>query len=97
MDGEIVGRQAELADVHDFVDETLSEPAALVLEGDAGIGKSTLWLARVDHAPRQGTRGLLSRPPEAARGLRDVRLPAPFATLPARALPVCPPAPALPD
>jgi len=70
----IVGRESELADVNDFVEKTLSEPAALVLEGDAGIGKSTVWLAGVDHARRQGARVLSSRPAEAERGLAYVGL-----------------------
>ena len=44
-------------------------PAALVLEGEAGIGKSTLWVAGVEHARAQGLRVLSSRPAEAEHGL----------------------------
>lgn len=47
---EIVGREAELASVRAFVDQAGAGLAALVLDGDAGIGKSTLWLAGVEHA-----------------------------------------------
>jgi DNA-binding CsgD family transcriptional regulator len=45
-----------------------------VLEGDAGIGKSTLWLAGVEHARSQGLRVLSSRPAEAEHGLAHVGL-----------------------
>ena len=48
--------------------------AALVLEGEAGIGKSTLWLAGVEHARALGLRVLSSRPAEAERGLAHVGL-----------------------
>src|SRR5262245_29902508 len=42
---EIVGREKELALVDAFVANSHEGPAALVLEGEAGIGKSTLWHA----------------------------------------------------
>ncbi len=71
---EIVGREEELASLHAFIDEVRGGPAALVLEGEAGIGKSTLWLAGVEHAHRQGFRVLSSRPTEAERSLAHVGL-----------------------
>jgi hypothetical protein len=46
----------------------------LVLEGEAGIGKSTLWLAGVEAARERGLRVLSSRPPEAEQGLSDAGL-----------------------
>ncbi len=55
---EIVGRQDELASLHAFIDEVERGPAALPLEGEAGIGKSTLWLAGVRHAHMGGCRVL---------------------------------------
>lgn len=61
MDG-IVGREAELARVHALVDDLHREPAALILEGEPGIGKSTLWAAGVEHARGRGVRVLSSRP-----------------------------------
>jgi hypothetical protein len=45
---EIVGREDELASIHAFFDQAEGGPAALVLEGEPGIGKSTLWLAGVE-------------------------------------------------
>jgi DNA-binding CsgD family transcriptional regulator len=41
----------------------------LVLEGEAGIGKSTLWRAAVEEASAQAARVLSSSPAEAERGL----------------------------
>ena len=65
----MVGRDTELASVRAFVDETESGPASLVLEGEAGIGKTTLWEAGVEHARARGVRVLTSRPAEAERSL----------------------------
>src|SRR5947207_2745917 len=47
---EIVGREEELAALDAFVGDALLDPAALEIEGEAGIGKSTLWLAAVERA-----------------------------------------------
>jgi DNA-binding CsgD family transcriptional regulator len=74
MTFEIVSREAELASVHAFVGRSPSGPAALVIEGEAGIGKSTLWLAGVQQARALGLRVLSSRPAEAERGLAHVGL-----------------------
>ena len=70
----IVGREQELASLRDFIARTEQGTAALVLEGEAGIGKSTLWLAGVEHAREQGLRVLSSRPAEAERGLAHAGL-----------------------
>jgi DNA-binding CsgD family transcriptional regulator len=71
---EIIGRDEELATVAAFIEEEGDRPAALVLEGQAGIGKSTLWLAGVEHARRRGFRVLSSRPAEAERSLAHTGL-----------------------
>jgi DNA-binding CsgD family transcriptional regulator len=71
---EIIGREEELASLHAFVGRPADGPAALVLEGEAGIGKSTLWLAGVESARAAGLRVLSSRPAEAERGLAHVGL-----------------------
>jgi DNA-binding CsgD family transcriptional regulator len=68
MMSEIVGRDAELASLHAFIGDE-SEAAALVLEGEAGIGKSTLWEGGVEHARAEGFLVLSSRPAEADRAL----------------------------
>jgi DNA-binding CsgD family transcriptional regulator len=71
---EIVGREPELASLNAFIDETEGGAAALVLEGEAGVGKSTLWAAAVEHARVRGLTVLSSRPAEAERGLGNVGL-----------------------
>jgi predicted protein tyrosine phosphatase len=40
MSSAIIGREAELGTIHAFLDQT-DGPAALVLDGAAGIGKSS--------------------------------------------------------
>jgi DNA-binding CsgD family transcriptional regulator len=65
----IVGRDDELASLRAFVQEAERAPAAMVLAGEAGIGKSTLWLFAVEHARGQGLRVLESRPTQAERDL----------------------------
>jgi predicted ATPase len=74
MDFEIVSREEELAFLDVFIGELQARPAAVVIEGEAGIGKSTLWLAAVEQARAQGFRVLTSRPAEAERGLAHAGL-----------------------
>lgn len=66
---ELVGREEQLASIKGFIDGAPTQPAAFVLEGEAGIGKSTLWLAGTEHACLQNFLVLSSRPAEAERGL----------------------------
>jgi DNA-binding CsgD family transcriptional regulator len=65
----IVSREDELARLRAFVGRGEEGPAALLIDGEPGIGKSTLWLAGVDLARESGMRVLSSRPAEAERGL----------------------------
>jgi DNA-binding CsgD family transcriptional regulator len=69
MSGEIVGRDRELSSLYAVLDRAAAGPAALLLEGEAGIGKSTLWRAGVDAARARGFRVLLAQPAEVERGL----------------------------
>ena len=71
---ELVGRDEELAVVRAFMGDARDEPLALVLEGAAGIGKSTLWDSAVAEWCAAGGRVLSSRPAEAERGLAHVGL-----------------------
>ena len=71
---DVVGREPELAVVDAFLDTTVSTPAALVLEGGAGIGKSTVWLAAVGAARDRGFVALSTRPTQAEHGLAYVAL-----------------------
>src|SRR5829696_5588716 len=74
MTTEVVGRDEELSSVNAFLDRQAEGPSAIVLVGDAGIGKSTLWLAGVDAARAKGVRVLAARPAEAERGLAHAGL-----------------------
>lgn len=71
---EIVAREDEVAALHAFFDGAGEGPAAIVLEGDAGIGKSTLWLAGVEAARERSLRVLCARPAEAEQGLAHAAL-----------------------
>jgi hypothetical protein len=59
----ILGREEELATVTHFLHHRAG-PRALLLEGEAGMGKTTLWRVGVRLAADQG-RVLTSRPSEA--------------------------------
>lgn len=91
MRGEIIGRDAELSVVEAFLDRPVDGLRALVLEGEAGIGKSTIWQAGVVAARERSFRVLTSRPTETERTLPNVVLgdlfadtePDVLATLPA--------------
>lgn len=69
MDRNIVGRGDELELLESFLREHRDAPAALVLEGEPGIGKSMLWAAGVERAQELGIDVLRSRPAEAERSL----------------------------
>jgi DNA-binding CsgD family transcriptional regulator len=82
----IHGRAAELARIGRFLDEAAVQPAALLIEGEAGIGKTTLWSAGIDQARHRGWQVLTCRPvqPEAAlsfSALGDLLEPVPEAVL----------------
>jgi hypothetical protein len=70
----ILGRDDELARVHAFLDRSDRKLRSLVLEGEAGVGKSTLWAASVSEAEQRGFYVLSSRPAEVERGLPHVVL-----------------------
>ena len=67
---ELVGRQAESASVKRFVDAAAdADPRVLVIEGEAGIGKTSLWRAALAAAREQGTFVLRSAPTRAETGM----------------------------
>ena len=68
MQTKLVGRESELAALRLWFAAALEDPVLLVLEGEAGIGKSVLWGAGVAEARSAGFRVLVSRPAEAERG-----------------------------
>jgi hypothetical protein len=60
----IIGRDSELARVQSFVGSVSEGPSALLLEGTAGIGKTTLWHAGVSVARARGHQVLTCRAAE---------------------------------
>jgi DNA-binding CsgD family transcriptional regulator len=58
---QIVSRQAEEHALVDFLDAAPHSPCAVIIEGDPGIGKTTLWLDAVGRARERGFRVLTSR------------------------------------
>jgi DNA-binding CsgD family transcriptional regulator len=69
-----VGRDLEWSAIEAFLDRSVEGPAVLVIEGAAGIGKSTLWLDAVDRARERGYAVHSSRPAETERLLANVVL-----------------------
>jgi DNA-binding CsgD family transcriptional regulator len=58
---EIIGREQELERISRFLEAVPGGPAALLLEGEAGIGKTTLWEAGVAGGGDRGYRILACR------------------------------------
>jgi Cdc6-like AAA superfamily ATPase len=73
----VIGRDEELAAVRAFVTSVSDGPAGLVIEGEAGIGKTTLWRPGVDAARERSYRVLTATPTAAEAALptslQDVR------------------------
>jgi hypothetical protein len=67
--GEIVGREAELETARAFIDSVLDGPSALLIEGEAGIGKTIVWSRCLHDARARGLQVLVSRAAEAETGL----------------------------
>ena len=65
MPGAVVGRDQELEAAAAFLDRMAEGPSGLLLEGDAGAGKTTLWLDAIRQAEARGCRVLRARPVEA--------------------------------
>ncbi len=59
---EIVGRDEELAVVAGFLADIDSLPRVLVIEGEAGIGKTTVWRHAIEEGQAAGYRVLTTRP-----------------------------------
>jgi DNA-binding CsgD family transcriptional regulator len=65
----VVGRGRELGVVAAFLAEVPSGPSGLLLEGEAGIGKTTVWMAGVADAAARSYLVLSSRPAESEAAL----------------------------
>jgi len=60
-----VGRQPELARIDVFLAAVHDSARVLLIEGEAGMGKTTLWLAGLEKAAGRGWRVLAARPSDA--------------------------------
>ena len=65
MEAELIGRDDELRRVQRFVEAVPSGARALLIAGEAGVGKTSLWQAAVDRARAAGMRAVAARPAEA--------------------------------
>jgi DNA-binding CsgD family transcriptional regulator len=70
----IVGRQSELDEIGQLLDHDGSTAVAVLVDGEAGIGKTTIWLSGVEQARERGLTVLATRPVEGEMSL-------PFAAL----------------
>src|SRR5256885_12036720 len=75
-DRELIGRDAERREIEGWIGADHRSSGALLLTGEAGIGKTTLWRHAVADAPRAGRLLLASNPAQARTQL-------PFSVLPA--------------
>lgn len=64
-DRQLVGRDEELGAIVGVLDDHEQFGGVIVLPGEAGIGKTTLWLAGREAAAARGFRVMASRPAEA--------------------------------
>jgi hypothetical protein len=75
---DIVERHAEMLAIDGLLTSATSEPRALVLDGDPGIGKTVVWLAALERAREKGFHALSTRaaqpePALAYTALADLR------------------------
>jgi DNA-binding CsgD family transcriptional regulator len=70
----LVGRDEELGAIVRLLDAPEQLSGAAVLSGEAGIGKTTVWLAGIEVAKARGYRVVSSRPSEAETQLSFVGL-----------------------
>lgn len=61
MSSGTIGRSAEFRAVQELLRSAAVGPSALVIEGESGVGKTTLWLAGVAEARERGFRVLEAR------------------------------------
>ena len=58
----VVGRETEIAALRNFLEDADGAAASFLLEGEAGIGKTTVWQAAVIEAERRSFQVLTARP-----------------------------------
>ncbi|HUF01856.1 MAG TPA: AAA family ATPase [Gaiellaceae bacterium] len=65
MSGVVIGREREIAEANGFLAEVARRTRGLLLAGEPGIGKTTVWSAVVDEAVARRFGVLVARPSEA--------------------------------
>ena len=66
----VLGRRAELDEIEGFLDSVVGAGSRLLLlSGQAGIGKTTLWSAGIEAARKRGFRVVSAQPSEVETGL----------------------------
>jgi DNA-binding CsgD family transcriptional regulator len=73
MVNSVIGRDAELRSVHDFL-AAVNASRALVIAGEPGIGKTTVWRAGLDEVRSSSLRVLVANPAEGEAKLSYVAL-----------------------
>jgi DNA-binding CsgD family transcriptional regulator len=86
MSAEVIARDAEWSIVEAFLDRPLNGPRGLMLVGEAGIGKSTLWSKGVAAARQRFPFVAASQPAESERSLANVVLADLFGEVPTSVL-----------
>jgi hypothetical protein len=66
---DLLGRERELEIVENLLTDSAGSPRVVVIDGEAGIGKSTLWTAGVELARARAYTVLVARGSEAEVGL----------------------------
>src|SRR5215831_7562355 len=74
MAGAVFGRERELRAVEKLLADRAPCARALLIDGEAGLGKTTVWLAGIERAEQDGYRVLRCRPAETEEGLPFVAL-----------------------
>jgi AAA ATPase domain len=62
MSARVVSREPQASAIADFLTSVVAAPSALVIEGEPGIGKTTLWLETIERAKADGFRVMAARP-----------------------------------
>jgi hypothetical protein len=73
----LASRPSEDEALNEFLDSASSAPCALLVDGEAGIGKTTVWLAGLERARDRGFRVLPARAANAQSMLAYAPLAAP--------------------
>ena len=58
----VVSREPQASEIAALLTTAVAAPAALVIEGEPGIGKTTLWLEAVERARTDGFHVMAARP-----------------------------------